>query len=257
MIETYNALPDTRRYALTQEFFANRLDQPSWNFKWKENLADGPFWRKGSVRFQSGVAIPVYIIGGLLDGYRDTVVRLLNSPKPQVKADIGPWKHEWQGTGTPGPNYEWRKKALKWWDHWLKGIDNGSMGEPRFAVFMRDSVPPSEDIITTPGEWRCGNWPVGGIKERRFYQGENRRLASAPPDNAKPYMLAYKAGAGSGIHGRWGKTSGNMAFDDQRSTVFDSEPLKESVEIMGLPKVNLTVSADAPLYQWSVRLENV
>jgi putative CocE/NonD family hydrolase len=257
MIDTYNALPDTKKYALTPEFFANRFDQPPWHFKWKENLFDGSFWRKESVRFQSGVEIPVYSIGGLLDGYRDTVLRLLNSPNKQVKADMGPWKHEWPDTGTPGPNYEWRKKALRWWDHWLKGIDNGIMSEPRFMVFMRDSVPPSEDITTTPGEWRCGNWPVGGIKERRFYPGENRRLISSAPGKAKPYTLVYKAGAGSGVHGWWGETSGDMSFDDESSLVFDSEPLKESIEIMGLPKVNLTVSGDAPLYQWSVRLEDV
>ncbi len=257
MIDTYNALPDTHRYALTPEFFANRFDQPPWHFKWKENLSDGPFWRKESLRFQPGTEIPVYIIGGLLDGYRDTVVRLLNSPNKQVKADIGPWKHEWPNTGTPGPNYEWRRKALKWWDHWLKGVDNGIMNEPRFMVFMRDSVPPSEDITTTPGQWRCGNWPVGGIREHRFYPGENRRLAPSAPDKAKHYTLVYRAGAGTGIHGWWGETSGDMSSDDESSMVFDSEPLKESIEIMGLPRINLLVSADAPLYQWSVRLEDV
>ncbi|MBA4393419.1 MAG: hypothetical protein C0407_07685 [Desulfobacca sp.] len=48
-----------------------------------------------------------------------------------------------------------------------------------------------------------------------------------------------------------------MSFDDESSLVFDSAPLKESVEIMGLPKVNLIVSADAPLFHWSVRLEDV
>jgi len=257
MIDTYNALPDTKKYALTPEFFAERFNQPPWHFKWKENLFDGPFWRKESVRFQQPVEIPIYIIGGLLDGYRDTVVRLLNSPNKQVKADMGPWKHEWPNTGTPGPNYEWRRKALRWWDYWLKGINNGIMKEPRFMVYMRDAVPPSEDITTTPGEWRCGNWPVEGIKERRFYPGESKKLISSAPGNGKSYTLVYKAGSGIGIHGWWGETSGDMSFDDESALVFDSEPLKESVEIMGLPKINLTVSADAPLYQWSVRLEDV
>ncbi|HQN19377.1 MAG TPA: CocE/NonD family hydrolase C-terminal non-catalytic domain-containing protein, partial [Syntrophobacteraceae bacterium] len=134
---------------------------------------------------------------------------------------------------------------------------NGIMREPRFMVFVRDAVPPSEDIQTTPGEWRCGNWPIMGIKERRFYPGENRKLGPSAPGETKPYTLVYKAGAGTGIHGWWGETSGDMSLDDQSSLVFDSEPLKESVEIIGLPKVNLIVSADAPVYQWSVRLEDV
>lgn len=257
MIDTYNALPDTKDYALTPEYFANRFDRPPWHHKWKENLADGDFWRKESARFQPGVELPVYIFGGLLDGYRDTVVRLLNSPNRQIKADIGPWKHDWPHNGTPGPNYEWRKKALRWWDHWLKGIDNGIMDEPRFMVFMRDAVPPTEDLQTTPGQWRCGGWPLAGIKSRRFYPADRQKLVSTAPSEAHPYALAYKAGAGTSIHGWWGETSGDMSFDDDSSLVFDSEPLKEAVEIIGLPKVSLTVSADAPKYQWSVRLEDV
>ncbi|MDD2707090.1 MAG: CocE/NonD family hydrolase [Verrucomicrobiae bacterium] len=257
MIDTYNALPDTRTRALTPEFFSNRFDRPPWHYKWKEKNSDGPFWRKESARFHPPVEIPVYVIGGLLDGYRDTVVRLLDSPNKQIKADIGPWNHSWPDTGVPGPNYEWRKKALRWWDHWLKGTGNGIMDEPRFMVFVRDAVPPSEDLKSTPGEWRCGNWPIGGIKGRQFYPGENRKLLASAPGEAKPCSLVYKAGSGTSVHGWWGETSGDMAFDDESSMVFDSEPLKETVEIIGIPKVNLAVSADAPLFQWSVRLEDV
>jgi predicted acyl esterase len=33
MIDTYNALPDTKKYALTPEFFTNRFDRPPWHFK--------------------------------------------------------------------------------------------------------------------------------------------------------------------------------------------------------------------------------
>jgi len=257
MIDTYNALPDTRSYALTPEFFANRFDRTPWHFIWKEHSSDGPFWRKESARFHPNVELPVYIIGGLLDGYRDTVVRLLDSSNKRVKADIGPWKHEWPDTGTPGPNYEWRRMALRWWDHWLKGIDNGVMEEPRFMIFVRDPTPASEDIETCKGEWRRGNWPISGIKERRLFPAKEGKLLSSAPGEGAPCTLVYKAGSGTGVHGWWGETSGDMSSDDEGSLVFDSEPLKETVEIVGFPKVHLTVSADAPVYQWSVRLEDV
>jgi uncharacterized protein len=257
MMDSYNALPDTQKLALSPQFFANRFDREPWHFIWKENQSDGPFWRKESLRFKPCVNIPVYIIGGLLDGYRDTIPRLMNSSNKQVKADIGPWKHEWPNTGTPGPNYEWRKKALRWWDHWLKGMDNGIMEEPRFMVFIRDACPPDEEIKTVPGQWRCGEWPVGGIGSQRMYPLESHALGSAAPGEAKGHTLVYKAGAGTGIHGWWGETSGDMAFDDECSLVYDSAPLSEAVEIIGLPNLSLNVAADAPLYQWSVRLEDV
>ncbi len=257
MIDTYNALPDTEELAITPEYFSERFDREPWHFIWKEHISDGPFWRKESNRFKPPMEIPVYIMAGLLDGYRDTVPRLMNSSNRNVKADIGPWKHEWPNTAEPGPNYEWREKALKWWDHWLKGVDNGIMKEPRFMVFVRDAVPPEEEIKTIPGEWRCGDWPIGGIQSRQFFPGESHSLGSTAPGGTEGDTLKYRAGAGTGIHGWWGETSGDMAFDDECSLVYDSEPLKESVEIIGLPRVSLNVSADAPLYQWSVRLEDV
>lgn len=257
MIDTYNALPDPAKLALTPQFYANRFDREPWHFIWKENQSDGPFWRRESLRFKSYVNVPVYIIAGLLDGYRDTVPRLMNSSNRLVKADMGPWKHEWPDTAVPGPNYEWRQKALRWWDYWLKGIQNGVMAEPRFMVFVRDACPPDEEIKTIPGEWRCGNWPVGGIENRRFYPGKGGELGGSPPEGAEGQTLAYKAGAGTGIHGWWGETSGDMAFDDESSLVYDSAPLTKPVEIIGLPAVSMIVSADAPLYQWSVRLEDV
>jgi uncharacterized protein len=257
MIDTYNALPDPRTLALTPRFFTDRFDREPWHFIWKEKQSDGPFWRKESLRFKPCVNVPVYIIGGLLDGYRDTIPRLLSSSNKQVKADIGPWKHEWPHNASPGPNYEWRHKALRWWDHWLKGVDNGIMEEPRFMVFVRDACPPEEDIKTIPGEWRCGDWPVGGIKSRRFYPAESHELESTAPEEGKGQTLAYKAGAGMGVHGWWGETSGDMAGDDESSLVYDSAPLKETVEIIGLPGISLRVSADAPVYQWTVRLEDV
>jgi putative CocE/NonD family hydrolase len=258
MIDTYNALPDTKNYALTPEFFTDRFDREPWHFKWKENISDGPFWRKESTRFKPPVELPVYIIGGLLDGYRDTVIRLLNSSSKKIKADIGPWKHEWPDTGSPGPNYEWRQRALRWWDHWLKDVDNGVMEEPRFMVFVREPTPPSDDTKKCKGEWRAGNWPVGGIKPRLFYPVPDKKLAgSAPAAELKPVSLVYKAGSGGGVSGWWGETSGDMSFDDESAMVFDSPELEETVEIIGLPKVSLLVSADAPHFYWTVRLEDV
>jgi predicted acyl esterase len=39
--------------------------------------------------------------------------------------------------------------------------------------------------------------------------------------------------------------------------VYDSEILNEDLQVIGIPKLNVTVKADAPLYQWFVRLEDV
>ena len=48
-----------------------------------------------------------------------------------------------------------------------------------------------------------------------------------------------------------------MAADDAHKPGLDSAPLTEAMEIMGMPQVRLRVAADAPFYQWTVRLEDV
>ncbi len=60
-----------------------------------------------------------------------------------------------------------------------------------------------------------------------------------------------------GAGGWWGEQTGDMAADDAHSLVYDSAPLSEAMEIMGMPQVRLRVAADAPFYQWTVRLEDV
>jgi predicted acyl esterase len=257
MIDTFNALPSPETgYAFTPEFFANRFDQKPWHFVWKRNQADGPFYRRESVRFKSEVMVPVYIIGGLLDGYRDTIARLMDSSNKNIKADLGPWNHDWPNNGEPGPNYEWKRKAVQWFDHWLKGLNNGIMGKPRFMVFMRDGHSPSMEIKKLPGEWRCGDWPIKGIETKRYYPSANNGLAQST-GSAGSHVLKYRAGAGLGVHTWWGELSEDMADDDEYSLVYDSPPLTRPVEIIGFPRVRLNVSADTPLFHFTARLEDV
>jgi hypothetical protein len=54
---------------------------------------------------------------------------------------------------------------------------------------------------------------------------------------------------------------GDVAYDqrptDAFSLVYDSGPLEEQLEILGLPRAMLRVSADAPLADWFARLSDV
>ena len=48
-------------------------------------------------------------------------------PAPGV---IGPWEHVWPEQGVPGPAIGFLQEEIRWWDHWLKGVDTGIMDEP-------------------------------------------------------------------------------------------------------------------------------
>ena len=114
------------------------------------------------------------------------------------------------------------------------------------------------DTVTVPGYWRCEKqWPVQGGRTQRLYPQPQHHLSGAPTPWASSDSLKYVAGAGMAAGGWWGEQTGDMSADDGHSLVYDSAPLTEAVEIMGNPLVQLRVAADAPFYQWSVRLEDV
>ena len=257
-IVTDNALPAPDQYLITPEYFTERFDQEPWIFLWKRNQTPNvPLWTEESIRYQPNLTVPVYLIGGLLDGYRDLIPWLMNSSDAPVKADLGPWNHLWPNDESLGPNYDWQVKAVRWWDYWLKGKDTGILDEPRYMLYVRDEVPPSTNLTTIPGEWRCGNWPVEGISMKQYFPNKNNNLTLNVPTSGSETTLKYRAGSAIGIPDWWGELTGDMATDDSYSMCFDSEPLKEKMEIIGNPRITINISADAPRYYWTVRLEDV
>ncbi|HUH87460.1 MAG TPA: CocE/NonD family hydrolase [Pusillimonas sp.] len=257
-IDTDNSMPQSPHYRIDEAYFQNRFDREPWLFTWLREQQDSDFWRRESLKFKTPLEVPVYLIGGLLDGYRDFVVDVSESAKAPVMAEIGPWNHAWPEYGVPGPNYEWRQKAIRWWDYWLKGVDNGILDEPRGMVFMRTGHAPAADLTEVPGYWRCGNqWPWADSTPRRFYPQVAQLLGDTPSAPGPVQNLHYVAGAGMAAGGWWGEQTEDMAADDAHSLVYDSASLTDALEIMGMPQVRLRVAADAPFYQWSVRLEDV
>ncbi|OXR48394.1 peptidase S15 [Pusillimonas sp. T2] len=257
-ISTDNALPQSPDYRIDETYFKNRFDKKPWIFTWMREQQDSEFWRQESIKFKEPLSVPAYVIGGLLDGYRDFVLDVKQHSTAPVIAEIGPWNHAWPEYGAPGPNYEWRQRALRWWDYWLKGVENNVLDEPRWMAFMRTGQPPTADPAIVPGYWRCEkNWPVQGSTVQRLYPQTQQKLTGAPTSKTTSDSLKYVAGAGMAAGGWWGEQTGDMSTDDRNSLVYDSAPLTQAMEIMGNPLVHLRVAADAPFYQWSVRLEDV
>ncbi|MFI5209945.1 MAG: CocE/NonD family hydrolase, partial [Gemmatimonadales bacterium] len=120
-IDHENGLPSTATYALDSAYFRNRFEAYPWVLTYLKQPVDGPFWRRHALLWNYGaLQVPTYLIGGLLDGYRDTPIRALERATAPVKVEIGPWNHAWPDNGTPGPTYEWRGRAVRWWNQWLR-----------------------------------------------------------------------------------------------------------------------------------------
>lgn len=256
-IDHENGLPQTPDYPLDEAYFRDRFNTYPWFLTYLKQQRDGEFWRKNSLRWSyERIRIPAYLIGGLLDGYRDSVPRMLENMKTPIRAVIGPWTHAWPDNGRPGPNYEWRHEAVRWWDYWLKGRDTGIMDEPRFVVFIREGHGPDAELKMTPGHWVCEDWPIPGTTWMKFFPSEYHQLRTHP---GKPSVesLCYVPGYGIATGLWWGEPTGDMRPDDAGSLFFDSQVLEEGFEIVGFPRVRLRVSADAPLAHWIARLEDI
>ncbi len=256
-IDHENGLPQPPGYPLDEKYFEQRFNAQPWLLTYLKQQKDGEFWRSHSLRWQEEkVQVPVYLIGGLLDGYRDTVPRLLENLRAPVKGVVGPYQHDWPDNAEPGPTYEWRHEAVRWFNHWLRGEDTGMMQEPRLALFVRDYVAPDAALKTTPGHWRYEDWPIARTRWTRLYAGGRHELR-ATPGAPGVHRLAYSPGYGFEAGYWWGDPTGDLRPADAGSLVYDSAPMTAALEIAGFPRVRLRARADVKLLHWMVRLEDV
>ncbi len=256
-----NAVPGAPDYVFDERYFADRFDQPPWMLTYKAQQRDGPFWDRTALnkRYES-IAIPVFMIGGWYDGYRDSIPRMLEHLKAPTKAIVGAWDHTYPDEPYPKPGFDWRHEAVRWFDQWLKGKDTGIMKEPRLAVYVRNWHPPGPYLEEAPGRWRYEDgWPIARIRDRVLHPRSDRSLADAPGVEAVD-RLRYVPTTGVEAGGPvmwWGDVAPDQRPTDAFSLVYDTPPLDEDVEILGLPKAMLKVAADAPHIDWFARLNDV
>ena len=256
-----NAMPGAPDFVLDEEWLERRFDvEPSF-YTYVRHQRDGPFWDRASARDKyERIKIPGFHIGGWFDGYRNSPPRMLENATAPVKALIGPWDHYFPHDPWPLPAIEWRHEAVRWWDHWLKGEDTGIMDEPPFAVFVREWHPPDPGLTEIPGYWRWEEgWPLERGRQEVLYAHGDHALRSTPGEPAI-HELEYKASVGLEGGGPvmwWGNIPSDQQPMDDFCLVYDSAPLEEPFEILGLVRALLSVSADATRANWVVRLSDV
>ncbi len=237
---------------------APRFDNPPWFLLYLRHQRDEPFWRRASLNPNyDRIQIPVFMIGGFLDQYRDSIPRFFEHLHSPVKALVGPWDHTYPQAAVPGPQVEWRGEAVRWWDHWLKGKQNGLMEEPRLTVYMRHWYPPLMNIKEIPGEWRNERgWPVQGLTTETLYFRRHHSLGENQPVAAE-HQLSYVPSVGVQAGFWWGNLTPDQRPADAYSLSYDSRPLDEPKAILGFPKAFLSVSTTARLANWFARLSDV
>ena len=235
-----------------------------WLEEWLRHQARDEYWEHGSIcEDYSDVRCPVLAVSGWADGYSNAVFRMLEHLDVPRQGLIGPWSHKYPHLGQPGPAIGFLQEVVRWWDHWLKGVDNDVMAAPMLRVWMQDSVPPLTAYQERPGRW-VGEpgWPSPHVDE--VVHPLARHRVAAPGDVVAEETLDIESPLSVGnFAGKWCSYNAppDLPYDqreeDGGSLVFDSEVLEQPYEVLGAPVAELDVAANRPDAMVAVRLSDV
>jgi len=264
----YNSLPPDPAMVgdAWQKMWMQRLRGSGlWLAKWLEHQRRDDYWRHGSIcEDWNAVQCPVMAVSGWADGYTNAVFRLLEClPGPRLGL-IGPWSHKYPHQGVPGPAIGFLQECLRWWDHWLKGVETGIMQEPTLRAWMQDSMPPTTYYPERPGRW-VGEaaWPSANVHDH-VYTLEWPGVLSGSGPAAEGRSMELQSPLSVGLFaGKWCSYAAtpdlphDQREEDGGALVFTSLPLTGPLEILGAPLVELTLSSNRPVAMVAVRLSDV
>jgi putative CocE/NonD family hydrolase len=247
-------LPDTWR-----EKWLERLQHmPFLARNWLEHSYKDDYWKHGSINEDyCAIKAAVYCIGGWGDAYSVAIPRMMQGLQGPKKALIGPWAHKYPNFASPKPEMDFLAEAKRWWDYWLKDINNGVMSEPTIAAYIQDSVPPQAAYDQRPGLWVEGDqWPLQNQK-MDFNLSSDGRLTDAQTMGEALVQSPLTTGAASGEYCvMWCGPDfpTDQRQDDANSLCFDSEPLTTPISLLGAGELRVKVTSDKNCGQMIIRL---
>jgi putative CocE/NonD family hydrolase len=234
-----------------------RLDAtPAILERWTSHQRYDEYWQRGSVAVDYGrISCPVYVVSGWLDPYSNSVGSLLAGLKVPRKGLIGPWGHSMPNLPAPLA-LDWAYEEVRWWQHWLEGVDTGIMAEPMLRVYMPYQTISEVYPAEIPGRWVAeASWPAANTRPLILHLGQGSLSAS-------PVALERINYVGDKIVGlckpQWMPSRpDDQTADDQKSLLFDSTPLDSDTEILGCPVARIRVSSSTAVAKLAVRLTEV
>jgi putative CocE/NonD family hydrolase len=194
--------------------------------------------------------VAVFSWGSWFDAGQGQAVirRFLNYSNPQ-RAVIGPWSHGGDHHASPYLDVDaptdpsirsQRFECLRFFDYFLKDVDNGVMSE---KVLIYYTVGQEKWKSTTV-------WPPEGHAMQRYYLADHNRLSKKAPQSktgSDKYTVNFEATTGK--TNRWHtQMGGDVVYPDRseqdaRLLTYTSDPLNRNIEITGSPIITLFVSS--------------
>lgn len=238
--------------------------------RWIEHHTRDDYWAAGSVAERyADMQVPMYASCGLADpGYAVCTPRMLESYGGPRKLLLGPWAHRMPHMPIPGPGVDFLGGAIRWLDHWLKGVPNGAEAEPDVLAWIYDASPPATQVGEFTGRWVAEpTWPPQGLRRLEYAICAEGLASPAGAGTSAERCIEVSSPLSMGTEGgEWmpwftaangPEMAGDQRADDALSACFDSAPLEEAIDVFGTVRATLEVAADQGEAQVVLRLCSV
>ena len=250
-------LPDTWR----QQWLLRLQNMPFLAKQWLEHSYKDDYWKHGSINENyASIKAAVYCMGGWGDAYSEAIPRMMQGLVAPKKAMIGPWAHKYPNYASPKPEMDFLGEAMRWWDYWLKGIDNGIMTEPTIAAYIQDGVAPQAAYDQRPGLWvEADQWPMQA-HSMNLHLSSSGQLVDTVTSGHLSVNSPLTTGAASGefcVIWCGPDFPTDQRQDDANSLCFDSEPMLQATSMLGGAVFKARVTSDQNCGQMILRLCDV
>ncbi len=216
-----------------------------WNYM--KNDLDSDWWRMKSAQWDR-ITVPLYSVGnwggfalhlrGNTEGYL-----LAASKHKKLRIHTGSHYHPFHAE-------EARTEQLRWFDHWLKGIDTGMLDEPPVKLEIRTGGSQKPYPFRYENEWPLARtlWTKFHLQIQKEKPGTGANavegtLAAAVP--AAAAKVTYDALGGRHVHA------------SRAGISFETPPMEHDTEITGPIVLNLWVSSTSEDMDIFATLRNI
>jgi uncharacterized protein len=248
--------------------------------EWIEHPTFDSYWAPSSFLDKlAGVNIPVFHQSGWFDGdgigTKLNYLRMVSHGHTHQKLTLGPWGHTDTATRmvrerdfSESAIIDLQRDYLRWFDYWLRGIQNGVENEPLVNVFVMGA-----------NEWLHGQaYPLEETRfEKLYLAGDGQLSFDPPPAESRPDSYVYDPGDPT----PWLEFYQESEEDEKRVRsseerkkeaveqharlaaergdilVYQTEPFTEPVTFAGLVSAVLYASSSARDTDWFVTLSEV
>lgn len=224
--------------ALLEQAKAEHIDDPasirSGELPFRDSVSEalGDWWQRSSMYTYhdeieaSGVAV---YSGGNWDEAGTKIapgLMFANMPEGRGKLIYGPAEHCRWNVVEEETGLSITTEQLRFFDHWLKGVDNGVMEEPSVTYYTYNAP---EGL-----EWQqADSWPLANEQRTTYFFSDGGLSLDAPEEGS----VVTRTGEAPVV------TSVTIE-PPEGGLVFETEALAEDIQVTGYPVVNLWIDAE-------------